>query len=63
MTPFNINSINLFVRHKKTKELMHVLLICFVNRYVDVLPENNLEGGEVESLSFHEVEFFNNIRK
>lgn len=34
----------------------HVLLICFVNKYVDVLPERNLEGGSQESWGFEEIE-------
>ncbi len=42
--------------HKANKEMEPVLLICFVNRYVDVLPERNLEGGNQESWSFDDVE-------
>lgn len=32
-----------------------VLLICFVNRYVNVLPEYQLEGGNQEEWSFDEI--------
>lgn len=42
--------------NKKTKEVEPVLLICFVNRYVDVLPERNLEGGSQESWEFDDIE-------
>lgn len=42
--------------NKKTKELEPVLLICFVNRYVDVLPGRNLEGGEQEQWDFATIE-------
>lgn len=41
--------------NKKTKQMCHVLLICFVNKYVDVLPDENLEGGSQESWSFDEI--------
>lgn len=42
--------------HKKSGEIENVLLICFVNRYVDVLPEAELEGGNIVSWSFDEIE-------
>jgi uncharacterized phage protein (TIGR01671 family) len=42
--------------NKRTKELCPVLLICFINQYVDVMPERNLEGGNQESWSFDEIE-------
>ena len=42
--------------NKKLKEMETVLLICFVNRYVDVLPFRNLEGGLQESWSFDDIE-------
>lgn len=42
--------------NKKTKQLEPVLLICFVNKYVDVLPEQNLEGGSQESWGFQDIE-------
>lgn len=42
--------------NKKTKQMEHVLLICFVNKYVDVLPERNLEGGSQESWGFEDIE-------
>lgn len=50
------------VRHKVTHVLADCLLICFVNRYVDVLPERNLEGGDQESWSFDEIELFINLK-
>lgn len=46
--------------NKKTKEMEYVLLICFVNKYVDVLPERNLEGGMQESWKFDEIELMKN---
>lgn len=49
------------VRHKVTKELSDCLLICFVNRYVDVLPDRNLEGGDQESWSFDDIQLFINL--
>lgn len=42
--------------NKKTKELLPVLLICFVNQYVDVMPDRNLEGGNQESWPFDDIE-------
>ncbi len=42
--------------NKTTKEIEPVLLICFVNKYVDVLPERNLEGGSQESWKFEDIE-------
>lgn len=42
--------------NRKTKEMEPVLLICFVNEYVNVLPERNLEGGNQEEWSFSDIE-------
>lgn len=42
--------------HKQKKIMCDVLLICFVNRYVDVLPEDQLEGGTQEEWKFDEIE-------
>lgn len=42
--------------NRKTKQMEFVLLICFVNKYVDVLPERNLEGGSQETWGFEDVE-------
>lgn len=42
--------------HKQKKIMCDVLLICFVNRYVDVLPEDQLEGGTQEEWKFEEIE-------
>ena len=50
------NPIKLRAYNKKTREMCAVLLICFVNKYVDVLPERNLEGGSQESWSFDDIE-------
>ena len=41
--------------HKILHEMCNVLLICFVNRYVDVLPYRNLEGGTQESWGFDDI--------
>ncbi len=41
---------------KETGQMEFVLLIDFVNKYVDVLPEANLEGGNQESWAFDEIE-------
>lgn len=59
--PTPLDLIELKARHKKTGELCSVLLICFVNRYVDVLPDRNLEGGEQESWSFNDIELFSKL--
>jgi len=53
-----IDEITFKARHKKSLELCNVLLICFVNRYVDVLPESELEGGNQVSWSFDEIDLF-----
>lgn len=42
--------------HKQKKIMCDVLLICFVNRYVNVLPEYQLEGGNQEEWRFDEIE-------
>ena len=42
--------------NKYTKETCDVLLICFVNNYVDVMPIRNLDGGSQESWSFKDIE-------
>lgn len=57
-----LDEVTIKVRHKVTKELVDCLLICFVNRYVDVLPDRNLEGGNQESWSFDEIELFINLK-
>lgn len=41
--------------NKETKEIEPVLLICFVNWYVNVLPERNLEGGNQEEWKFSDI--------
>lgn len=41
--------------NKETKEMEPVLLICFVNWYVNVLPERNLEGGDQEEWKFSDI--------
>lgn len=45
-------------RHKTTGEMCDVLLICFVNRYVDVLPDSELEGGNQVEWKFDEIDLF-----
>jgi hypothetical protein len=42
--------------HKQKKIMCDVLLTCFVNRYVNVLPEYQLEGGNQEEWRFDEIE-------
>lgn len=44
-----------------TKQKCLVLLICFVNRYVDVLPDENLEGGDQESWSFDHIDLYQKV--
>lgn len=56
--PTAIDLMKFRARHKKTGEFESVLLICFVNRYVDVLPERNLEGGDQESWNFDDIDLF-----
>lgn len=41
--------------HKENKELEPVLLICYVNWYVNVLPDRNLEGGNQEEWRFSDI--------
>lgn len=41
--------------HKPTGQKCDVLLICFVNKYVDVMPESELEGGNQASWPFSEI--------
>lgn len=53
-----IDKIQLRARHKKTGENESVLLIDFVNRYVDVLPESQLEGGNQVSWNFDDIDLF-----
>lgn len=50
-----MNQIKFRAYNHKLKELEDVLLICFVNEYVDVLPDRNLEGGSQESWSFKDI--------
>src|SRR5687767_5726223 len=42
--------------HKEKKIMCVVLLICFVNEYVNVLPDYQLEGGNQEEWKFDEIE-------
>lgn len=56
--PTAIDLMQFKAMHKKTMEMSDVLLICFVNRYVDVLPERNLEGGDQESWNFDDIDLF-----
>lgn len=44
--------------NKISKETEKVLLICFINRYVDVLPERNLEGGSQETWMFDDIDLY-----
>lgn len=48
--------------NKNTKQKCEVLLMCFVNRYVDVLPLENLEGGDQESWSFDDITLYAKIK-
>lgn len=47
--------------HKKSGHTEDVLLICFVNKYVDVLPEYELEGGNQLTWKFSEIELWQNV--
>lgn len=51
-------------RHKQSGETEPVLLICFINQYVNVLPERNLEGGNQEEWRFDEIdlEFWSGLK-
>lgn len=42
--------------NKETKQICDVLLVCFVNQYVNVLPFENLEGGSQETWFFKDIE-------
>lgn len=47
---FSIHAYN-----KRTQQQAQVLLICFVNQYVDVMPESELEGGSQVSWEFNDI--------
>ena len=52
-----MTTLNVTCKRKDWDKAQSVLLICFVNRYVDVLPEENLEGGNQEHWSFNDLEY------
>lgn len=53
-----LDNIHILVRHKETGLKSNVLLIDFVNRVVDVLPDDELEGGNQIEWSFDDIEMF-----
>lgn len=50
-----MKNLNFRAWHKELKEMENVLLMCFVNEYVEVLPFRNLEGGSQEAWSFKDI--------
>lgn len=53
-----MDNLQVKARHKQSGEVCDVLLVCFVNRYVNVLPESELEGGDQVEWTFDEIEIF-----
>lgn len=56
--PTPLESIRILAQHKRTKEMCEVLLIDRINKYVDVLPESELEGGNQVSWNFEDINIF-----
>lgn len=52
-----MTTLNVTCKRKDWDRTEAVLLVCFVNRYVNVLPEENLEGGNQEEWPFNELEW------
>lgn len=50
-----MNNLNFRAWHKELKEMEKVLLMCFVNEYVELLPFRNLEGGSQEAWFFKDI--------